>query len=194
LRGNNFASVQVVGSRVVELGLWLAPALIHAGQAMIVVAVAATVLRPEVVPPHRVAFFGTAMALISSEAGGYTQILIILFVFMERWRGIARPVAIVCCYVLCLPGEIMLDYAPPLFRDSYLAGRTVEVHLGAGLGMFLRPGLIIATGIALSMATIRDVWLDVRTQGWRHRWRFRHDAPLLPGIVPPLPAAPVGTP
>jgi hypothetical protein len=169
LQGQNFPITNLIGSQLVETGLVLLPILIRTGQAAVLLAVVASWLRPEMVPPFRLAFFGTVLALISSEAGGYTQILAILFVFMERWRGIARPLAILCSYILCLPGDIALTPLPPLFGDSYLTNQPVEIHIDVGMGMFLRPGLLIIIAIALSAATIHDVWADIRVQGWKHR-------------------------
>jgi hypothetical protein len=187
LEGTNFPITGMVGSRTVEVGLFALPIIVKTGQLSIVLAAFATWLRPEVVPTSRVIFFGTIMALISSEAGGYTQIMAIMFVFMERWRGIARPIAIICCYILCLPADISIGYVPPIVRDSYLAGRSVEVQFAVGLGMFLRPGLLITIAVAMSSATLHDVWRDIRLQGWKRRWRFRHDAPVLPGVARPVP-------
>ncbi|MFS0735452.1 hypothetical protein ABC347_00215 [Sphingomonas sp. 1P06PA] len=186
LQGQSFPTTAVIGSRTVEIGLLVLPIVVRIGQAAVVAASIATWLRPEVVPAHRVAFFGTVLALISSEAGGYTQAMVILFVFMEPWRGIGRPLAILCCYILCLPADIAIGYIPPIIRDSFLVGRSVEVNFSVGLGMFVRPGLLILVAIALSATTIRDVWVDIRQQGWRGRWRFRRDVPLLPGVQRPV--------
>lgn len=185
LQGVSFPVTSIIGSRTAEIGLIVLPAWVHLGQASILIAAAATWLRPEVVPAYRTAFFGTALALITSEAGGYTQTMIMLFVFMEPWRGVGRPLAVMICYILCLPGDIVVGYIPPLVRDSYLAGRQVEVHLGVALGMFLRPGLLVLVSISLSAVTIHDVWRDIRLQGWRNRWRYRRDLPLLPGVARP---------
>lgn len=185
LLDGNFPITALIGSRLVEYGLLFVRSAMLAGQLAIVLAAIATWLRPEVVPPFRVAFLGTTIALISSEAGGYTHILAILFVFMERWRGIARPLAIICCYLLCLPGDIVLADFPYLVRESYLTGGMVEIHFGFGLGMAARPGLLIIAAVALSAATIHDVWHDIRVQGWKGRWRFRGDAPVLPGVARP---------
>lgn len=185
LQGENFPVTGMVGSQVAEVGLVVLPLITRLGQLSILAASAATLLRPEVVPNYRVAFLGTALALISSEAGGYTPIMVMLFVFMEPWRGIARPLAIILCYIMCLPGDILIGYVPPILRDSYLAGRQVEVQFGVGLGMFIRPGLLIVIAMSLSAATIRDVWVDIRQQGWKNRWRYRRDWPLLPGIIRP---------
>ncbi|QGP79716.1 hypothetical protein [Sphingobium sp. CAP-1] len=185
LQGESFPITNVIGSQVAETGLLIIPLIVRLGQASILIAAVATWLRPEVVPPYRVAFLGIAMALISSEAGGYTQMMMILFVFMEPWRGIARPIAILTCYILCLPGDIIIGDVPSLLRDSFLSGRPVEVQFGVGLGMFVRPGLLILVCVSLSAATVHDVWADIRHQGWKHRWRFRRDWPMLPGILRP---------
>lgn len=187
LEGQSFPVVAVLGSRPSEIGLVLLPIIVRLGQLSVVLAAAATWLRPEAVPTYRLAFFGTVLALISSEAGGYTQIMVILFVFMEPWKGIGRPLAIICCYILCMPGDISIGYIPPIIRDSFIVGRSVEVHYSIALGMFLRPGLLILVAISLSCVTLHDVWQDVRRQGWRMRWRYRHDWPLIPGVLRPRP-------
>ncbi|KQS03396.1 hypothetical protein ASG11_03250 [Sphingomonas sp. Leaf357] len=189
LQGETFPTTAVIGSRTVEIGLVVVPLLTLFGQVSVIVGVIATWLRPEVVPAYRVAFFGTVLALISSEAGGYTETMVILFVFMEPWRGIGRPLAILCCYILCLPGDIAIGYIPPIIRDSFLVGHSVEVQFSIGLGMFLRPGLMILIAIFLSATTVRDVWVDIRAQGWKNRWRYRRDWPLLPGIQRPIPVS-----
>ncbi|SFK36132.1 hypothetical protein SAMN03159338_4020 [Sphingomonas sp. NFR04] len=188
LQGTSFPVSTIVGSRVADFGLVFLPTVTRLGQLSIVLAAVATWLRPEAVPPHRVAFFGVCLALISSEAGGYTEALVLMFVFMESWRGIARPIAIILCYILALPSDIIVGYIPPLQRISYLAGGAqVEVHLGVALGMFLRPGLLILVGVSMSAATIAAVWRDIRHQGWSRRWRYRRDYPLLPGVARPRP-------
>lgn len=190
LGGASFPVTFVIGDRLADLGLLVLPLLTRTGQAALLFAAIAAWLRPEVVPPHRLALIGIAMALITTEASGYTQITLVLFVMMERWRGITRPIAIVCAYVICIPSDFytIID-VPSTVKDSYLAGREIEAQNSIGLGVFLRPGLTILIGIAMSAATIRDVWADIRTQGWSRRWRYRGDAPILPRIERPQPAA-----
>lgn len=166
LNGVSFPVMPTIGSDLAEIGLAIVPVVTRMGQLAVVLAAVATWLRPSVVPTYRLAFFGIALALISSEAGGYTQIMVFLFVFMERWRGFGRPFAIVCAYILCLPGDIIIGSVPTLVRYSYLAGHEVEVNFGVGLGMFLRPGLLIAIAISISLVTIRDVWRDIQAHGW----------------------------
>lgn len=178
----------VIGSDIVEPALMILPVIVFMGQIAVALAAMATWLRPEIVPTHRVAFLGIAMAMITSETGGYTLILAMFFVFMERWRGFARPFAIICCYIFCLPIDYNLSGATELMRFSYWTQGDVEVELGIGLFMILRPGFFILLTIALSAATIHDVWRDIREQGWRERSRYRGDHPVLPGVeAPPAP-------
>jgi hypothetical protein len=169
LDGMVFPVLRIVGSDLAEIGLLVIVPLTYTGQALLVIALASTYFRPEAVSPHRLAALGICLALISSEAGGYTQILVILLVFMEPWKGIARPVALVCCYILCLPGEIVLGLTPTIWRDSWLSDHAVQVQIGVGLGFFLRPGLLIAVAISLSLSTIADVRRMIMQRGWRNR-------------------------
>jgi len=57
------------------------------------------------------------------------------------------------------------------------------------LGPFFRPLIVLSVPFALSLVTLREVWKDIREQGWRLRWRFRNDAPLLVGDGAARPAA-----
>ncbi len=177
----------VIGSRAVEYGLIAIKTGILTAQTGIVLACVATWARPEIVPPHRLAFLAISMVAITVESGGYIYIFPIFFVMMERWKGLARPIAISLAYILCIPWDIVVGDLPPVVRESYLAGRQVYTTYGVGLGPFVRPGLMILMVIALSAATIRDVWVDFREQGWKGRWRFRHDHPLLPWVERPQP-------
>lgn len=186
LEGQTFPVSGVVGSRPADIGLIVLPSLIKAGQLAIVLAAIAAWLRPEVVPMHRLAFLAVTLALISSEAGGYTLTIVIFFVFMEPWKGVARPFAIILAYILCIPSEINIGDLPPLTRESFLSGGLVEVEFGVGLGMFLRPGMLILIGIALSAETIHRVYQDIRHNGWSSRWRYRRDWPILPGVMSPF--------
>jgi hypothetical protein len=122
------------------------------------------------VPRYRLVFLTIAIALITSEAGGYTQILMILFVFMEPWRGFGRKWAIVVSYILCIPADYPIDNVPPVVRESFLSGRQVVAEYAVGIGPFLRPGLIMSLAIALALVTIFDVCRRIR-QDQRHNVR-----------------------
>lgn len=177
-----------IGSEAVSRGILAINVTVHLAQLIIILAALATWLRPEVVPAFRVTFFGIALVMITSETGPYTQPIMFLFVFMERWEGWWRPLAIAVCYILCIPGDIHLGSVVPVYQFSYISGHYLFFNQGIALGMFLRPFLFLLPAYFLGIHTLYVVWVDIRQQGWKQRWRFRHDSPLLPGVQ--RPAAP----
>ena len=150
---------------------------------MFLLAFVMTWLRPKAVPTLRLIALGTAFALITSEAGGYTTTMIIFGVFAEPWRGVGRKWAIVVDYFLSIPADIVFFRSPTLFtvHDSFLGGQPVLSDYGLAIGPFIRRGLTILIAVALAAVTIWDVWRDIRVQGWRERLRFRLDLSVMVG-------------
>jgi hypothetical protein len=146
----------------------------------IVAAAAASWWRPEAVPMYRLIFLSTAMGVITGEVGGYTQILLLLFVFMEPWRGLGRRVAIVIAYILCIALEIPLGRILEIYRDSFLSGKWVAAHYSFSVGIIARPLLVHIMVFTLALVTIRDVLADARRHGWRAPWspRINGQAPV----------------
>ena len=177
----------VLGSHAADVAVIGVTAFTHIIQALILLAAVATWLRPEAVPSHRMVYLAVTLALSTSEAGGYTEMLMLMFVFMERWRGIARPIAIVIAYILCISFDLSLGDLPPVVRDSFLGNAEVIAQYGVGIMSLLRPGLCLIIAALIAGVTLSDVWADFRRQGWRDRWRYRHDLPLLPGVLHPRP-------
>ena len=189
LKGDTFPITTLLDSNVVDILLIVTTVYMRGTQLVIVVAAVATWLRPEVVPPHRIAFLATGLALSSSEAGGYTEIILLIFVFMEKWRGFGRITALLIAFGLCIPAEYVIFEISPLVRTSFLAGDVnVIAYFGVGAGSLLRLIGTHLIAILLASVTIHDVWKDIRQQGWSRRWRYRRDAALLPGVEPPQPA------
>lgn len=166
LTGSAFPVIILLGSRVMDGGALLLPAIMHAGQAIILLGAAAAWRRPHVVPAHRATMLGLSMALISSEAGGYTPCLMLFFVLMERWEGRLRPAAIVLAYLLSVPGDLTFSNVLSMAQESFLVGHTVLVDRGIGLGMFLRPLVAILIPSLLAIHTVVAVWRDGRRSGW----------------------------
>lgn len=175
----------ILGSDYTAIGAALVTAAIRVTQVIILAAAAATWLRPEAVPPYRVTLLGLGLAMVTTETGPYTAPMMLLFAFMEPWKGIMRPIAIVCCYILCLPGDIYLGYFASLYRYSFLFQDWVFSDQYITLGMFLRPLFFSLVPICLSLQTIYAVYGDVRQQGWGGRWRFRRDLSILPLVRRP---------
>ena len=177
----------IAGSRLTDMLIVLLNGLQYITMASIAAAAVAAWLRPEVVPMHRLTFLGLAMAMVASEPGGYTESFLIFLVFLERWRGFGRSWAILMCYILLMPFDIIVGRVPPQVQESYLAGHATFFAYYITIGPFIRPLLLLSIVWALSAVTLRDVWADIRHQGWESRWRFRRDAPLLPGVARPKP-------
>lgn len=191
LKGETFPITTLLDSHSVDILLVVTTVFMRGTQLLILIAAVATWLRPEVVPTYRIVLLATMLALSSSEAGGYTQILLLIFVFMEKWRGFGRPLALLIAYGLCIPAEYVIFEIAPLVRLSWLAGDvSVIVNFGVGAASLLRLIGMHVIAIVLACVTMRDVWVDIRTNGWRSRWRYRQDAPLLPGVERPQPAGP----
>lgn len=185
LRGEYFPILSLLESETVDRLLGLCLFLLYSASSMIMLAAVSTWLRPEVVPFHRVVFLAISVALVTSEAGGYTEILFLVFVFMEKWRGFNRTCAIIMAYLLCIPGEYVIERVQPIVRWSWIAGQDVIADYGVGVMSLLRPVMVVVIIWCLSLATVNDVIKDIRSHGHRGRWRFRRDAPLLPGVVEP---------
>lgn len=181
LRGEFFPILTLLGSRTVDNLLFMSVTMLHGTQLVIVLAAVAAWVRPDVVPSTRLVFFAIALATISSEVGGYTETMLLIWVFMERWRGIGRPLAILIAFTLSIPADIILENAQPIVRDSWLGGTYVTAEFGVGIFGIVRPLFVLVMIWCMASVTVHDVWRDIRVQGWRTRWRFRHDAPVMVG-------------
>ena len=171
LSGNAFPVLNMLGSRTLEGLLTFIPIITYATVALILLAALAVTFRPGAVPMHRLILLSIGAALITSEAGMYTFMFLMLFVFMEPFRGPGRIWSIITCYLLCIPADIPLFDVPPLARDSYLGGTTVIAEYAVGLGPFVRPGMMMTVLIAMSLVTLREVWGTLRAEGWRLGFR-----------------------
>jgi hypothetical protein len=176
----------LIGEDLVIWGLFIVTLAMRTGQLMALLAMASAWLRPEAVTQHRLTLLAIAFVMITQEASAYTQPIMFFFVFMERWKGWLKPMAITLTYLVSLPGEILLGNGLWFLQFSYIADQFVTVERGLALGMFLRPlGLIVIT-VLFSLDTIMLVMRDIRRDGWQHRWRFRNDWPLLPRVLRPV--------
>jgi hypothetical protein len=129
----------------------------------------------------RVTNLALAFGLVTVDSFVYSYIITIFFTFLERWKGYSAKWSIVAAYLLCIHFDYPLAGVETGPDDSYLGGRTVEVNLYITAGPFIRPFIFYSIPFALSCATILAVWKDIRLQGWKTRWRFRRDLPIMVG-------------
>ena len=186
----DFPILMLLGSRALEWAVVVLAVALHSTQGLLLLAMAAAWLRPECVTRYRLYALGALFALITSEAGGYTPVIFTIMVLLEKFKGVGKITAISLCYLLAVSYDIPLDLIAELERETYWRDKTVLVNFNLTVWPLLRPFVILAIAVALSCTTIRDVWRDVREQGWAARWRYREDAPMLPFVQKPSP--PVG--
>lgn len=184
-----FPALLVLGSRPIETIPVAIAILLRLTQGLLLLAMAATWLRPEVVSRYRIYLLGTMFALVTTEGGGYTPIFWMALLMTEKWEGIGPRFAIACCYIMACSYDISISNIATVERYSYIFDRQVLVEMDLTVWPLLRPLVIQAIAIAMSCATVRAVWHDVRFQGWSQRWRYRDDAPLLPWVQRPAPHA-----
>ena len=127
---------------------------------------------------NRLALLTIGFALISSEAGGYTQLILLYFVFMEKWGSSFQKIAIVIAYLLCIPAEITFGNIPPIPNYSYFGQRPVYLQFAIGVGSLLRPGLIQIMLIMVAADSLRMLWND-----WRARLPGHEPQPLDAGAA-----------
>ena len=182
-----FPTLLVLGSREISIVQLVAAVLLRSTQAIVVLALVAACLRPEVVTRYRIYSLGLLFALITTEAGGYTPALWMVLVMTERWRGFGPIFAICGSYLLACSYDIGISNLASVVRYSYLFDADVIVEMNLTVWPLFRPLLIIMIAVALASSTLRSVWLDIRHQGWSGRWRYRGDSPLLPWVRMPRP-------
>lgn len=157
IESKSFPLVPLIGSYTAELLLVALPVAVYTVQATIAAAAVLTFFNHRLVSRRRAVLLSIAFALVISEAGGYTQILLLLFVFWEKWKGLGPKVALLCAYVLCLPFDIAMTPLPENATVGALATREVITRYDVGYMQLLRPGIILLMCWALSLSTIFDV-------------------------------------
>lgn len=158
LNGDGFPITQIIGSQAINALNFALPMLLHLVQLSILSAFFCGWCYPQRVPRYRMINLAVSLALITSEAGGYTQVFMFMFVFMEQANTPLKIFALFVTYILCVPADIILrgDTIVPLVNDSFWAGRSVTVDYKLAIGPFLRPLLILSIPFSLSLTTILD--------------------------------------
>ncbi|MGK6354643.1 hypothetical protein ACMGDH_05385 [Sphingomonas sp. DT-207] len=157
IRGSQIPVLQFVPSRTVEMIEWLVPLVIRSTQGIALLALAAAWLQPRALPAYRIAAILLGAYLVTQSPGGYAQTFLLFLVLLEPWRRGGQAVAIVCAYLLCLVADWPLSTVLELSINSWLGGRPVNPEFGLAIGHFLRPGLVVAIVVALSLDAISEV-------------------------------------
>jgi hypothetical protein len=153
-----FPMAQIIGSVWVERLQFLLPAMIRLTQGLIALAALAIWYRPELYANSRAIGLGALAAIVTSEPGGYSMVIFMLFVLMEPWRGFGRKWAITACYVLAFPFDIPIDRLPESARELYFWGGTTMISNQVTLGPFVRPLIIMSVAWAIALTTLHELW------------------------------------
>lgn len=146
--------IKFIGSTTAETIGAIVPPLVIATQGACVAAILAAFLRPASAPAWRITALGIGLAITTSEAGGYTHLLVIALVFLEPWRGGLRIAALVCAYLLSIPYDIMIAYISHTDQYSWWVNAEVPADFGLAVGNILRPILMLAILCLLSLETL----------------------------------------
>lgn len=181
LRNETFPITTLIGSKYVDIALFILPLMQRIVQVMIILGAIAAWLRPESVPMYRLTNLGMLFALITIESGGYSQVFIIFLMFLEPWRGVLLKSAIISTYLLCIQFDVAIERGAPLVRQTFFNNGQLIVNYDIMFGSFIRPLAFYLIPILVALETIAVVWKDIRAQGWKSRWRYRHDLPIMVG-------------
>lgn len=159
-----FPLTNLIGSTWVDSIEILVPLLQRSTQAMIALACIWSFFRPQVLNTNRLVLLTVGFALISTEAGGYTQLILLYFVLMEKWGSLFQKIAITIAYLLAIPLEITFGNIPPIPNYSYFGQRPVFLQFSIGVGSLIRPGLIQLMLIMVALDSLRLLWRDWKAE------------------------------
>ncbi len=130
-------------------------------------------LYPKSISTTRLIFFILMQSFINQNPGGYSITLIVFLVFMEKARSPATVLAIICAYLMSVPGDWTLVKLFDAERQSWLSGRLVMSEYVVPWGALVRPGIIAILLWALAIDSLINV----------HRMMLR-ERPIF-GLMPP---------
>jgi hypothetical protein len=113
-------------------------------------------LYPKTISITRLVFFLLMQSFVVQNPGGYSIAIIVFLVFMERWRNFGTGLAIVCAYLMSVPGDVPIAKIIDVIRESWLSGRVVLSEYVLPAGALIRPGLIAIMLWALAIDSLID--------------------------------------
>lgn len=135
---------------------WVFTAMLTA-QATGVVALAAAWLQPQAASQSRLALLLMLLSLTYRSPGGYSELLVVFFVFLEPWKRPGPILAIVTAYVISIPYDWIVSYLPNVNTVSWITGQSVTGRFGIGVGQLLRPMGLLLILFMLAFDTIAEV-------------------------------------
>ena len=118
--------------------------------------------RPAILSSQRLAAISLAVLFSICTPGGYSVIFLLFLVFLERWEGLARKIALVSAYLWCIPFDAPVKVLGHHPAYSFLANRIVTQQTELTAGELLRPALVLAIEFSLIAASLSDLRRDWR--------------------------------
>jgi hypothetical protein len=152
------------GWQIEALRLWMGRAMILVKLALGLGLVAACLTPVSARSRGLIAALVMAFLMGQTEAlGGYSMMLLVALVFCQSRPSSLIVAALLCCYVLSIPGDCIVIKLRESEAGVWLSGREVEVISGVAVGQVLRPLLVLVIETLLAANLIQQAWLH-RTQ------------------------------
>jgi len=159
---NNALLLRYIDSDILVYIKETLPFIILGGQLLCVGALLAAFIRPASAPATRLAAIAVTLSIMTSEASGYSYLLVLALIFFEEWKGYLRITALVTAYLMSLTTDYVFSYVVIHTQYSYWANHEVLTKTGIALGQFARPfGLILMIG-CLCWLTVQNCYRSVR--------------------------------
>ena len=153
-----------IDGRVVDVAKLFIETELVASRSIALLCVALAWFYPRAMSTNRLVFFVLMQSFVVQNPGGYAIAMIVFLIFMETWKNFATGVAIVCAYLLSIPGDVTITTLFEVERQSWLTGRIVNSAYVLPLGSFIRPGLILIVLWSLAIDTLIDVHRAAKAQ------------------------------
>lgn len=121
-------------------------------------------LYPKAISQPRLIFFILMQSFINQNPGGYSITLIVFLVFLERARGPGTVIALICAYLISVPGDWTLVKLFDAERQSWLSGRQVMSEYVVPWGALIRPGIIAIMLWSLAVDTLINIHRTMRRE------------------------------
>jgi hypothetical protein len=151
-----------IEARVVDAAKLFIQTELVASRGVALLCVALAWFYPRAIATNRLVFFILMQSFIAQNPGGYAITLIVFLVFMEKWKNFGTGLAVICAYLISIPGDMAVTTLFELERQSWLTGRMVNLAYVLPLGSFIRPGLILIILWSLAIDTLIDVHRAVK--------------------------------
>lgn len=157
--------IEITGSAPIEAAERYIPLMIYAGAVGVMACLAYATWRPSTCTRARISTLLLLLLMsISTAPGGYSLEYALFFVFVEKWSGPTRILALICAYLWCIPIDFPVANIYNDLGFSFLGQRLVRYELPITLGELVRPGLLLLMEYGLVCASAGDIIRDLRSR------------------------------